>query len=80
MATATATGIEKYCKGCNLVILLYCEQLSMQQIITVSVCSLGTGVSWDISGGKDEQWILPILNIIFGMKYSLWGTYQTYLS
>lgn len=52
---ATATGIEKYHKGCNLVILMYCEQLSMQQIITVSACSLGTVVSWGISGGKDEQ-------------------------
>ena len=66
MATLTATGIEKDHKSCNLVILLYCEQLSMQQIITVSACSLGTVVSWGISGGKDEQWILPIF------KYNFW--------
>lgn len=66
VATTTATSTEKYHKGCNLVVLLYCVQLSMQCIITVSTCSLGTVVSWGLSGGKDEQWILPIF------KYNFW--------
>lgn len=81
MATATAAGIEKYHKGCNLVVLLYCEQLSMQQIITVSASSLeilchGAYLKENVSNGS-----APFLNVIFSMKlFNLRCTYEAYLS
>lgn len=76
MATAATTGIEKYHKGYNLVILLYCEQLSRQLIITVSaavwelLCP-GACLEEKMSSGSS-----PFLNIIFVVKlFSSCGTY-----